>query len=118
MKELVISNIKERVSKVRGLIKSAGHLFCSVHFRKREDGKRRKMCCRLHTLNPTYSKKPSSKVNRRQQDLDNNQMTVFDTNKVLYNKKGLMSGRGAFRTIPLENVERVKVGGEIYRIRA
>lgn len=117
MKELAIQNTGKRVKKVRELIESAGNLFCSVHFRKREDGKMRRMCCRLHTMSPTYSKKPGGNTNRRKQDKKNDIMTVFDTNKVLYNRKGNMNGRGAFRSIPLENVERVKVGGEIYRFR-
>ena len=117
MKELVIRDVRKRVSLVRELILQAGNRFCSVHFRKREDGSKRRMCCRLHTKKPTYSKVPNSNGSKKRQDFKNDLLTVFDTNKVLYNKKGKMNGRGAWRSIPLESVERVKVGGEIYRIK-
>jgi len=117
MKELVIKDEGKRVRKVRELISSAGNLFCSVHFRKREDNSMRKMCCRLHTIHPTYSGIPKGKVDRKAEDRKHNLITVFDTNLIRYNNKKRMCGRGGYKSIPLEGVERIKVGGVIYRFR-
>ena len=122
MKVIQVKSIAARVKKVRKLIQSAGNTIGSVHFYKRSDGSKRRMCYRLHTQNPSYAPKPSGKniANRRAQDSDNLQMTVLDVNKVLRAKtgrrKGKISGRGAFRTIPLENVNRLCVRGTIYKI--
>ena len=49
-------------------------------------------------------------------DEDNNQMTVLDANKVVRDSEGKILGRGAWRTIPLENVVRIKNKGTTYII--
>ena len=49
-------------------------------------------------------------------DEDNNQMTVLDANKVVRDSEGKVLGRGAWRTIPLENVVRIKNKGTTYII--
>ena len=113
MQVITVKSVKSRVNKARKLILSAGHAFGGVHFIKRSDGSRRRMCYRLHVQTPTYARKPSGKGKRsRKPDL----LTVFDTNKIRYNRRGLMCGRGDFRTIPLDGVYRVAVGGEIYKL--
>ena len=111
---------KARVRKVKELILSAGNTIGSVHFRKRSDGTKRRMCYRLHATKPTYATKPSGKrfKARKARDADNQMLTVLDVNKVRRDKKGRIAGRGDWRTIPLENVERVCVKGTIYKIKA
>jgi len=118
MEKVVVKSLPARIKKVRKLILSAGNTIGSVHFRKRSDGSRRRMCYRLHSSKPTYATKPTGKMHKQRvaKDSDNFQMTVLDCNKVVRDKKGRISGRGAWRTIPLENVERVCVRGKIYKI--
>jgi hypothetical protein len=120
MKEIVIRSLPERIRKVRSLIESVGNRIGSVHFIKRSDGKKRRMSYRLHVRKPSYARKPEGKrfLKTWTKDSDNLQLTVFDVNKVLYNKNGKMNGRGDWRSIPLENVTRVAVNGEIYRIKS
>ena len=102
---------------IREALEAAGSKIGSVHFRKRSDGSLRKMCYRLHVQNPSIAAKPrSSTINKRQRDLENGQMTVFDVNKVV-RKNGEVLGRGAFRTVPLENVVRICNNGTIYKIK-
>ena len=119
MIELSIKNEGKRVRRVRELIQSAGNKMASVHFVKRSDGKKRKMSFRLHVKEPSYASKPTGKnfLKHKAQDSDNHQITVFDVNLVRYGKKGNMNGRGDWRCIPLENVTRVCVNGQIYRIK-
>ena len=119
MEIIKIKSEKDKVRKVKELILSTGNKIGSVHFYKRADGEYRKMCYRLHTRFPSYATKPSGKrlQNRIARDSDNKMITVIDTNAVIRNKNGKISGRGAWRTIPLENVVRVCVNGTIYRIR-
>lgn len=107
-----------RIMKIHKLITSVGNRIGSVHFRKRSDGSLRKMCYRLHVQNPSYAMKPNGKRMQKKvsKDADNLQMTVLDVNKIRRDKKGKISGRGDWRTIPLEKVERIKVQGEIYKI--
>jgi hypothetical protein len=122
---------------VRETIERAGTTIGSVHFRKRSDGKLRKLSYRLHCSNPSFASSPkglkevggkslkhevSHKVNkvrvsRKVIDRENNQMTVFDTNKVIRGEDGAILGRGAYRCIPLENVERISNKGIIYTIK-
>jgi len=120
MKVVVRKSEKARVRKVKDLILSAGHTIGSVHFRKRSDGSKRRMCFRLHAAKPTYATKPSGKrfKSRKARDSDNQMMTVLDVNKVRRDKSGKISGRGDWRTIPLDTVERVCVKGEIYKIKS
>jgi len=119
LKVIQISDERERVQAVKELIRSAGNKIGSVHFKKRSTGELRKMCYRLHTQKPAYATKPSGKrhISRKAKDSEHQMMTVLDVNKVLRDKKGKIAGRGDWRTIPLENVVRVKVDGTIYRIR-
>jgi hypothetical protein len=118
MKEIVVRNEKEKVKIVRNLMLSSGNLIGSVHFIKRSDGSKRKMSYRLRVQKPTYAKAPSGKDKERHaKDSDNGLITIFDCNSIRYDKKDRMNGRGGYKSIPLAGVYRVKVGGEIYRIR-
>lgn len=110
-----IKSTRSRVRKVRAIMKSAGNAIGSVYFKKRSDGAKRKMSYRLRVFKPTYAAKPKGDHARKAR-FDENSMTVFDTNIVRYNKKGKMNGRGDYRTVPLENVNRICVNGEIYKI--
>jgi hypothetical protein len=56
------------------------------------------------TTTPVDSK---PKADKKVIDKANNQMTVLDANKVVRNESGEVIGRGAWRTIPLENVVRI-----------
>ncbi|MDD5015784.1 MAG: hypothetical protein PHW73_11945 [Atribacterota bacterium] len=117
MKEIVVKNESEKVKTVKKIILSAGNYLASVHFKKRSDGAKRRMSFRLHVRKPTYARAPGNKDQKRSKiNRDNKQLTVFDVNKVRYNRRGLMCGRGDFRTIPLETVTRICVNGEIYKI--
>jgi len=120
MKEVQIKSTPARVKKVREILYSVGNRIGAVHFKRRKDGTLRKMCYRLHTTNPSYAVKPNGKrfKQNKEKDTENLQMTVFDVNKVVRDKKGRICGRGAWRCIPLENVIRVKVNGEIFRIKS
>lgn len=76
------------------------------------------MSYRLHVRKPTYAKIPKSNnaYKRKLQDAKNMLITVFDVNAVRYNRKGKMSGRGEWKSIPLDGVTRICVNGEIYKI--
>jgi len=56
------------------------------------------------------------KISKKDIDKANTQVTVLDVNKVVY-QNGAAIGRGAWRTVPLENVERICNKGTIYEIR-
>jgi hypothetical protein len=102
---------------VRQTLEKAGSQIGSVHFRKRSNGELRKMCYRLHVKKPSMASVPrKGTINKRQRDLENGQMTVFDVNKVIW-KDGIKVGRGAWRTVPLENVERICVSGKVYTVQ-
>jgi len=118
MQVVMVKSDKDRVKKVTKLIRLAGNQIGSVRFVKRSDGTRRRMSFRLHVTEPTYAPQPTGKRirDRKAKDRKNLQMTVFDVNKINYNHKGRMNGRGNWRTIPLESVTRVAVNGEIYKI--
>ena len=125
------------MSWIRETIERAGTTIGSVHFRKRSDGKLRKLSYRLHVKNPSFASAPkglkevggkslknevSHKVNkvrvsRKVIDREKYQMTVFDANKVIRGDDGAILGRGAYRTSPLENVERISNKGIIYTIK-
>jgi hypothetical protein len=111
------SNLPVRLKKVRSLIESAGNKIGSVHFRKRSTGELRKMAYRLHVRNPSTAVAPfTGQIGAtKMKDKDNLQITVLDVNKIV-KKDNEVIGRGAWRTIALENVERVAVGGEVYKI--
>lgn len=110
---------------VREQIENAGNKIGSVYFYKRSDNSLRKMSYRLHvrpkSVNEIEDIRPSGlgrslKKWRKMIDEANNQMTVYDTNKVLRDSDGKIIGRGAYRTIPLENVTRIKNNGIEYEI--
>ena len=118
---------KPDVEDIREILMQSGSKIGSVHFVKRTDGSLRKMCYRLHVSNPKYGKKPSGEnrirtPSRRVVDSKNDQMTVYDVNKVLRDRKGCVLRdpetnqmcRGAYRTIPLENVKRICVNNITY----
>ena len=98
---------------IRTVLESAGNQMGSVHFVKRSDGSLRKMSYRLHVRNPSVAAKPKGVGNRKATDGLNEQLTVFDVNKVI-RKDGEVIGRGAWRTIPLRNVTRIVAGGKKY----
>lgn len=65
---------------------------------------------------PTDSPKTQqSFIVKKQIDADNNQVTVLDVNKVVRKGEEIV-GRGAWRTVPLENVTRISNRGKIYEI--
>jgi len=119
---------------IREKIELAGTTIGSVHFKKRSDGKLRKMSYRLHVKNPSIASIPKGlmnaiggkflehevsdkvRVSRKDVDMENNQMTAFDANKVIRDDSGVIIGRGAWRTIPLERVERICNKGVLYII--
>ena len=84
----------------------------------------RKMCYRLGVRNPTSASRPKGgSQNRKAINKKNKQMTVFDVNKVCRDRQGNIKYdddgkqlRGAWRTVPLENVIRVCVDGVVYQI--
>ena len=114
---IVTRTLPQRLKKVRTLIESAGNTIASVHFRKRENGELRKMAFRRHVKKPTIARTPSTNTTSKTKDFDrdNLQMRVLDVNKVVKHRDGTV-GRGAWRMIPLEGVERVCVKGETYLI--
>jgi len=118
VKVLEIQDKKKRVSIVKGLILSAGNHIGSVHFRKRSDGSKRRMSYRLHVKEPTYAKAPSGKKSYKHRKIndENDLVTVFDCNKIKYNHKDRICGRGEYRSIPLDTVYRICVNGEIYKV--
>ena len=115
----------EKVKVVEKLIQSTGNRIGSVWFKKRKDGTLRKMSYRIGVRNPTYATRPKDNSEayylKKDKDRSNKLITVFDVNKVVRAKrgrrKGKISGRGAYRSIPLDGVIRVCVNGTIYRIR-
>ena len=117
MQTLEIGLKHNKVRKVRSLINSAGNKLFAVTFKKRGDGSIRKMVCRRHVHTPTYASLSIKKRDISKIMKDNNLITVFDTNKIRYNKSGRINGRGDWRCIPLDSVMRIKVGGEIYKIK-
>ena len=117
MKVINVKNVASKVKQVRKLMESAGNQIGNVWFIKRSDGSKRRMSYRLHVEKPTYAPAPKGTGKRHYKiDRANNQITVFDVNKIRYNRKGCMCGRGDYRTVPLDSVIRVAVGGEIYKI--
>jgi len=119
------------ISFIRERLLMAGTKIGSVWFIK-GDGSLRKMTYRLKVTKPTYASVPkeqqgyqvrangSAKVltfNKHKTIAENNNlMTVFDTNKVIYDKEGNKVGRGAWRSIPLLSVKRICSNGEIVEI--
>ena len=112
MNKVISTNPKE----IRNVMELVGSRIGSVHFRKRKDGSLRKMSYRLHVKNPTVANPPKG-TQHGGVDVLNAQMTVFDCNKVIHSKDGNIVGRGAWRTVPLETVERVVANGVTYLVK-
>lgn len=120
--EVNVTNVSP--TEIRDLMTKAGSKIASVHFTKRSDNTIRKMCYRLGVTNPKTAIAPKGKVpNKKKIDIANLQLTVYDVNKVVRNKDGDIEyddngkqKRGAWRTVPLENVIRVCVDGVTYHI--
>jgi hypothetical protein len=115
------SSLPARLKKIRKVMQSAGNTIGAVHFRKRSNGELRKMAYRLHVRKPSLAAAPKpkddgDKFRTIDKDKDNLQITVLDVNKVVRDKDGAILGRGAWRTVPLENVERIAVRGKIYEV--
>jgi hypothetical protein len=122
------------LGKVREWIMGAGNKIGSVHFIKRSNGEMRKISYRLHVKNPSVASIPKglsgedsvsdvkvgngkkSRKSRKLVDLNNDQMTVFDVNHVVYDSGGNYVGRGGWRTISLEGVTRIVNSGVTYVI--
>jgi hypothetical protein len=120
MKKKIVKSksLPSRIKKVKEIILSAGNTIGAVTFKKRTNGAMRKMSYRLHVRKPTHAPMPKGDnyQKRREIDRDNLQLTVFDVNKVKRDKGGSIIGRGAYVTIPLENVERICARGVEYII--
>ena len=103
---------------VRAKIEEAKNNIGSVWFVKKSNGELRKMTYRLHVNSPSVAKKPSglNTGNRKEIDARNNNMTVFDCNAVVRDDSGNKIGRGAWKTIPLNNVVRIKNNGRGIRL--
>ena len=81
------------------------------------EGKNECMLGPFHIVAKLTSKSSRRPVKSKKEiDKANNQMTVFDVNKVVY-EDGVSIGRGAWRTVPLEKVERICSQGTVYEIR-
>jgi hypothetical protein len=121
-KEVQLTNVEPK--EVEELLKKAGSKIASVHFRKRSNNELRKMCYRLGVRNPSFASRPKGGTkNRKEINKKNTQLTVFDVNKVCRDRQGKIKYsdegkqlRGAWRTVPLENVTRVCVDGVTYQI--
>jgi hypothetical protein len=116
MKVISEKNESRRIKKIQALIKSAGNRIFAVSFIKRSDGTYKKMTCRRHVSKPQYAKIPSSKNKKSYDPKKYNLITVFDVNSLQYNSKNRICGRGSWKSIPLDSIKRIKVGGEIYKI--
>jgi hypothetical protein len=115
MKEVMFKTKRDRVRGVKKLIVSVKNQIGSVWFKARGTGKLRKMAYRLRVSHPQYEKVPEGNGIKMRRDCD--LITVFDCNTLRYNRRGMLNGRGGYKSIPLDGVVRLKVGGEIYRIR-
>jgi len=127
---------------VQETIENAGSNIGSVWFKKRSNGELRKMTYKLYVKNPSTAKQPkglSKKDNsysfpsatttssdgiktlqwnhRKDIDKAHNQMTVLDTNAVVRDENNNIKGRGAWKTISLEGVERIVNKGTEYIIK-
>ena len=117
MQVIKSKNTADKVRKVRKLMLSTGDLFGSVWSYKRSTGLLKKMAYRLRVQEPTYAPKPTGEkvLYKKAKDAEKNLITVFDTNMIRENNKHRMCGRGGYKSVPVDQVVRLKVGGEIYR---
>ena len=115
---------KATPKEIETLLRKAGSKLASVHFKKRSTNELRKMCYRLNVQNPSSASRPKGgSTSRKDINKKNKQITVFDVNKVNRDRSGKIKYdengkqlRGAWRTVPLENVTRVCVDGVVYNI--
>jgi len=112
-----ITEFESSPERIRQILESVGSKIGNVHFIKRSNGELRKMSYRLHVRNPSYGKAPSGNGNRRQADLSNDTMTVYSTNDVIRDREGNITGRGAYKRIPLDGVTRIVANGKVYEIQ-
>ena len=113
MEKVRIGAVGRRVATVRKLMLTAGTRIGSVSFIKRETGRLRRIAYRLH-CRPTYAPVPKGNT-RKAINRKHNLITVLDVNQPLYNRKGHIIGRGAWKSIPLDTVVRIRAGGTIFR---
>ena len=59
-----VKSTEEKVKKAKELMLSVGNKIGSVYFTKKENGKLRKMCYRIHVHEPKYAKVPEGGSNR------------------------------------------------------
>ena len=107
-------NAREKVSKVKKLIKAAGNKIVGITFIKRSDGSKRKIAGRFRVSKPQYASIPSGKK-MQYSAKGKGLVTIFDCNALKYNKKNRLCGRGAWKSFGLESVERFKVSGIIFK---
>lgn len=113
-----VKNDREHAKRAKAIMLEAGNHIGVVHFRTKKENKKRRISYRLHVSHPTYAPVPKGTGHKKQQEINRKHdlITVFDTNMVRYNKSGSkMTGRGGFKSIPLTNITRIAVGGEIYK---
>ena len=116
IKRITWNTLPERIKKVREKILSAGNTIGSVKFEKRTDETIRLMSYRLHVRHPLFAPTPKHTRKNKYQNIDNLQITVLDVNKYIRDDSGKIIGRGAYRTIPLENVSKISVKGIVYQV--
>lgn len=99
---------------IREQVFSVGSSIGSVNFIKKSNGLMRKMCYKLHCKNPSAAKTPSgkSKIDRKAIDKVNNNLTVLDCNSVVRDKEGNIIGRGSWKSIPINNITRIRAKGK------
>lgn len=119
MIEIIETRPCNKVRVVKKLIQSAGNKIFGIWFTKKSSGKVRKMSCRARVFKPTYEKAPKGKdvLERKSRDAENNLVTLFDVNCIRRDSNNLINGRGSFKSIPMSNVKRIKVGGVIHYIK-
>jgi hypothetical protein len=112
-----ITEFESSPERIRQILESVGSKIGNVHFIKRSNGELRKMSYRLHVRNPKHIPSPSGNGNRRQADISNDTMTVYSTNDVVRDRDGNITGRGAYKRIPLDGVTRIVANGKVYEIQ-
>lgn len=89
-------------SQIDSILRSKGNKFFSITFKKRTDGKLRKMLCRTGVKK--YVKGTST---QSYNDLDKGLVRVWSFDSYLSNKKTMSkdeAGFNAWRSIPIENI--------------
>lgn len=89
---------------------------CSVCGKSDKECKKGPYKTVVRTVDLSTKTPAKPKVSKNVIDNANNQMTVLDANKVVRDENGTVIGRGAWRTVPLENVVRIACKGDEYVI--